>query len=338
VGESFVPTWGEILSELSGLRQQGMKLPYDTVRRKYLGQLYAHTGREVILYASKWTQALGLPQEVLSITEEDLEGLMEVVHGLKGPGLDLIIHSPGGSAEATEALVSYLRSKFKDIRAIIPHAAMSAATMWACAADRIVMGKHSFLGPIDPQIVFARDGNQQLVAAPAIIDQFDLAQKQCEDPKLFPSWIPILPQYGPALLFQCRNALELSRELVAKWLESFMFKGDSAKARTVAQRLADHTQFKSHGRHIDRETAKSLGLVVENLEEDQILQDLVLSVYHATTHTFNGTSAVKIIENHRSRAFVKQVSVTQVVLGQRDRQPADLTPSGPDTPPPPANE
>jgi ClpP class serine protease len=28
--------------------------------------------------------------------------------------------------------------------------AMSAATMIACAADVIVMGKHSFLGPIDP--------------------------------------------------------------------------------------------------------------------------------------------------------------------------------------------
>lgn len=55
----------------------------------------------------------------------------------------MIIHSPGGSAEATEALVKYLRAKFQHIRVIIPYGAMSAPTMLACPADIIVMGKHS---------------------------------------------------------------------------------------------------------------------------------------------------------------------------------------------------
>ena len=41
------------------------------------------------------------------------------------------------------------------------------------------------------------------------------------------------------------------------------------------------------------------------LEQDQTLQDLVLSVFHATTHTFSGTVAVKVIENHPRKAFVK---------------------------------
>lgn len=44
---------------------------------------------------------------------------MEVIHRLSGSELDLIIHSPGGSAESTEALVSYLRSKFNNIRVIV---------------------------------------------------------------------------------------------------------------------------------------------------------------------------------------------------------------------------
>jgi hypothetical protein len=38
------------------------------------------------------------------------------------------------------------------VRVIVRLAAMSAATMMACAADKIVMGKHSYLGPIDPQL------------------------------------------------------------------------------------------------------------------------------------------------------------------------------------------
>jgi ClpP class serine protease len=56
---------------------------------------------------------------------------MGVFYELKGKDLDLIVHSPGGSPEATEAIVTYLRSKFNDIRVIVPQAAMSAATMLA---------------------------------------------------------------------------------------------------------------------------------------------------------------------------------------------------------------
>src|SRR5215471_13862037 len=144
-----MPTWGEILHEL----QTGQALkapPFDAVRRKYLVSLHAHTRRNTILYATKWTQPGMSPPELTSIAEEDVQGLMEVIHGIQGEELDLMLHSPGGSPEAAEAFVSYLRSKFSHIRIIVPHLAMSAATMIACSANSIVMGKHSFLGPIDP--------------------------------------------------------------------------------------------------------------------------------------------------------------------------------------------
>ena len=67
--------------------------------------------------------------------------------------LDLILHSPGGSPSAAEGIVSYLRSRFDDIRVIVPLKAMSAATMVACAANQIVLGKHSFPRPTVPQML-----------------------------------------------------------------------------------------------------------------------------------------------------------------------------------------
>src|SRR5437870_9673496 len=104
------------------------------------------------------------------ITDEDMEGFMEALTPLPASdGLDLVLHSPGGSAEATEALVSYLRSKFSDIRVIVPQAAMSAATMLACAANLVVMGKHSSLGPIDPQMFLNTPLGQKAVPAQAIL-------------------------------------------------------------------------------------------------------------------------------------------------------------------------
>jgi ClpP class serine protease len=42
---------------------------------------------------------------------------------------------------------------------------MSAATMLACSANKIVMGKHSFLGPIDPQFIIQTELGRASVAA-----------------------------------------------------------------------------------------------------------------------------------------------------------------------------
>ncbi len=307
-----MPTWGEILKELADEAQKhGNVVPFDEVRRKYLALLHEKTKRNTIFYATAWAQTgkKVTNQQVLSITDEDIQGLMEVIHGLKGENLDLILHSPGGSAEATEAMVCYLRKKFSNIRVIIPQAAMSAATMLACASDRIVMGKQSSIGPIDPQLILQTQVGPQLVPAQAILDQFDLAKKEVQDPKRLGVWLPILGQYGPALLIQCQNALNLSRALVNEWLKNYMFKDNRKKnevAKSVADYLANHKNFQTHARHIDRDQAKKIGLVIDDLEADQNLQDRVLSAFHAMSHTLSGTAAVKIIENHLGKAFVKQ--------------------------------
>jgi hypothetical protein len=332
-----MPTWGQLLAELAQTPPQPGVSAFDIIRRKYLVKLNQKAGRNVILYATKWTQAGGIDPGLVSITLEDVEALMEVVHGLDGAkGLDLVIHSPGGSPDAAEAVVHYLRSKFDDIRVIVPQAAMSAATMLACASDRIVMGKHSSLGPIDPQLIMASQTGARAHPAQAILDQFELARDQCKDPALLGAWVPILPQYGPSLLIECENALQLARELVTEWLRRWMFKDQpdgEKRAKEVAARLSDHSKFKSHGRPIHREAAIAMGLVIENLEADQDFQDLVLSIFHACSHTFSNTGAVKIVENHLGRAFLKQQQVV-MMSGPAPKKPS--APQGPTTPGKPA--
>jgi hypothetical protein len=327
-----MPTWSGILAEIHEAQRQGNRAPQDAVRRRYLDQLRTHTGRPVILYASKWTQqAPNVSPEVVSIVDEDLQGIMEVVHGMAGPNLDLILHSPGGSAEAAEALVTYLRSKFSHIRVVVPHLAMSAATIVACFADSIVMGKHSFLGPIDPQMIIITPLGQRMVPAEAIREQFERAKRECRDPSLLAAWLPMLNQYGPDLLVQCENALEMARALVRKGLSSYMFASlpdRRQRAANLARWLASHRYFKSHGRHIPRTVLEERGFRIERLEDDQQLQDLVLSVFHATTHTFDQTGAVKIIENHLGKAFIKQVQLAPILVS------APTRPAGPAAPPP----
>ena len=322
-----MPIWSEILTEL------GNPPAFDGVRRKYLLELHRHSGRSVILYASGWLQKTDAPPALTSIGDEDIQALMEVSHGLGEGGLDLILHSPGGSPEAAEAIVSYLRSRFSHIRVIVPQLAMSAATMIACAADEIVLGKHSFLGPTDPQILLQTSLGMRAVPAQAVLDQFDKAQRECADPAKLSAWLPMLGQYGPDLLVQCESALDMSRELVRTWLEVFMFKGlddRSEKAKSVSKWLANHKHFKSHARHIPRAEVEDHGLKVSRLEADEIFQDFALSVFHSVTHTFTGTSALKIIENHTGRAFIKSQVVQPVPaiqLGIAQVAPEGLDPT-----------
>ena len=327
-----MPTWGEQLTRLNDLRQQGRRDANDVVRREALADLSSYTGRNVILYASAHLQKPGVPPEFLSITNEDMEGFMEVVHGLSGNAVDLILHSPGGRAEATESIVNYLRSKFKDIRAIIPHEAMSAATMLACCADRIIMGRQSSLGPIDPQFRLSTPLGTQSVPAQAILDQFERAKQECiENRSNLAVWVPSLQQYGPALLQQCQNALDLSKQLVERWISQWMWRRSrnrQAYAAQIAEALTNHQDFLTHARPLNAQYLRSLKLKVDDLERDQELQDKVLTVYHATMHTFTGTPAAKIIENQNGRAFVK---IMQTAIVQQP-QPQPQQPRRPQQP------
>jgi len=291
---------------------------YEALRKKYLAELANETKRSAILYATRWTQPVpqGCPPELLSITHEDVQAMMEVVHGLPAPNLDLILHSPGGAGVAAEALVIYLRSKFSHIRVIVPHAAMSAATMLACAADEVVMGNHSFLGPIDPQFVLATPLGQRSVPADAVREQFDMAVRECQDRTKATAWFPMLAQYGPDVLVQCENALKLSKDLVRTWLKTYMFKGEEKaeeKADEIANWLSDHKKFNTHGRHISRAELEKHGFKTVELEKDQKLQDLVLSVFHTVTQTFDASGAVKMLANNHGKVFAKMVGMAAMV-------------------------
>lgn len=319
-----MPLWSDILAELNQSAAQGSPPDFDGVRRRYLDDLHRHTNRNVVLYASGWLQRDDAPPAHISITDEDIHALMEVTSGLQGTNLDLILHSPGGSPGAAEGIVAYLRSRFSHIRVIVPQLAMSAATMISCAANEIMMGKHSFLGPTDPQVLLGTPLGTRYIPAQAVLDQFDKAQQECSDPAKLSAWLPMLSQYGPDLLVQCETALELSRELVSTWLEAYMFRDREDRtplARSVSDWLSDHKQFKSHSRHLSRSDLSERGLSVLSLEDDEKLQDLGLSVFHATTHTFAATPAVKIVENHAGRAFIKHhlaappAQAVQIALG-----------------------
>ena len=168
------------------------------------------------------------------------------------------------------------------------------------------------------------------VPAQATLDQFRRAQRECTDPAKLSAWLPMLSQYGPDLLVQCESALELSRELVSTWLETYMFKEDTdrkEKGSYISGWLANHKHFKSHGRHLSRERLMKQGLAIGRLELDPKLQDLSLSVFHATTHTFSNTPRHKDSREPRRASLHKvlRTATDPTATDHREAYPQTLT-------------
>ena len=167
------------------------------------------------------------------------------------------------------------------------------------------MGTHSQLGPIDPQFTLTTPEGPRSAPGQAIIDQFTMAKAECQDPKNIGAWLPLLRSLLPGLIAQCIHSQERAVAFVAEQLGTHMLGGDHDKARLVAKWFADFTSFKSHGRPVMIGDAQQQGLKVTRLENDQRLQDLVLSVHHAARHTFSDTGTTKLIENHHGRAYLE---------------------------------
>ena len=194
-----------------------------------------------------------------------------------------------------------------DIRAVVPQIAMSAGTILACSCKSILMGKHSNIGPVDPQL-----GG---IPAIAIINELNMAYQQItRDPRYAHVWNPILQNITPSFVQQCEWAIERGKDLIRHALEEGMFKEVTPEEKKKAlvdqavERLSELKDNKTHSKHFHYDDCKGMNLNVEMLEDkgNGELQDLVLTVHHCFMITLANTGAFKIIESHQGRAMVKQ--------------------------------
>jgi ClpP class serine protease len=295
-----LPNWNEVLLEIQETHKNHPDHnPLDLVRRKYLKEIQGITGRNTIAYYSGWLQKPHSPDTV--VNDRDKAGFMLAVHKLdKNQGLDLLLHTPGGDLAATELLVDYLYSIFdKDIRVIVPQISMSAGTMIALSAKSIVMGKHSNLGSIDPQM-----GG---LACQAVLHEFEQAKNDLRvNPHAAPLWQSIIGKYHPTFLGACQQAIDWSESMVRTWLTENMCSYNTDKVENILAMFSDHKKQKSHSRHISKKQCEEVGLNIESLEANKALQNAVLTTHHAFMHTFTNTTSVKIIENHLGVAYIEQ--------------------------------
>lgn len=298
-----MPTWSAILNDAEKRAAGNPQVTINYVaqlKSDYLRKLSNKTGRNTILYFSGFLNKQ--PSNDTIINDLDINAFMENVHGLdKGRGLDLILHTPGGDLPATEQIIKYLKSCFNnDIRAIIPQIAMSAGSMIAVSCKSVVMGKQSSLGPFDPQL----NG----IPCQSAIREFEKAiEDVSNNPASLGLWQAILSKLTPTFLTLCSQADEFADELTEKILAD---KGISNEVKdNIKNVFAKNNDSKTHSRHIDRDKCREAGLDVIDMDADDELQDIVLTIHHCCMILAEKTSASKIVENNNGGCYIRHFQV-----------------------------
>lgn len=209
--------------------------------------------------------------------------------------LELLLHSPGGSADAAYQVIRFCRRRCKKLNIIVPLQAKSAATLMCLGADAIYMGEFGELGPIDVQISdplekgsksispldefksteFLRDYAVEIMDAFTllIIRRSGLSVKEALRESLhFTTEImrPLYEQLDPLEIGEYKRALAIGGEYGERLL--VMTKNPHRKA--ISEALL--SKYPSHGFVIDRSEARSMGLPVHALDSGQ--ETMFLSV------------------------------------------------------------
>lgn len=195
--------------------------------------------------------------------------------------LAIILNTTGGSPFIAERIVQSVRTKYKNVYFIVNDMAMSAGTILVTSGDEIIMSATACLGPIDVQVFY----NGRYIPAASYLDKFDELYKKASNPnyQLNTAELAILEKFDPVDLKEFQESMNLGIELVKNWLATYKFRNwkkakniKASRAKKIANILANHAKWHSHGRPISREilASKDINLkilaieLIENLERN----------------------------------------------------------------------
>jgi len=189
-------------------------------------------------------------------------------------GVDVILHSPGGDADAAYHLSIILNSVAtnKPLSFVVPRLAKSAATLLACSGNSIVMTDISELGPVDPQVA-TRTGRWISVTTvrDALNEVFEMLEsRQKLSDKCLDALFRTLPitEVG-----QFRKLIDYVRDLLSRVLKMRMIEDKEGEKNIADEKINEICKkltegYKYHGMPITKDEAKNIDLKIESLPND----------------------------------------------------------------------
>lgn len=289
---------------------------YNKVRNTYL-----------IIYAG----AIGKPIPDITLCMDDYYIIFDMLKNVNSNKLDFYIETPGGSGEAAEEVVRFLRSKFTDINFVVSGQAKSAGTILVLSGNEILMTESGSLGPIDAQVQVGRSR----ISAHDYIEWVKEKRDEAERVgRLNPFDATMVAQISPGELSGVYYSLKFAEDLVVEWLTKYKFKNwnvtESRKikvteemkrkrAQEIAKDLANHGKWRTHGRSIKIDDLEGIGLKITRIDNDPKLADTVYRIQTVIRLLFSSSTTYKIF------AIEDEIISKQAVpMGAIPKMPADV--------------
>lgn len=291
--------------------------------RRALSDIESVRGRPCLCYAANVVRA-GVPDTV--IASADYLPFSEMVGrvGAAVMEVDILLATPGGSAEQVNLFVEALRPRFDTVEFLIPYKAMSAGTLWALSGDRIWMDERAFLGPLDPQVP-SKDGIY--VPAQALLTLLDKIQREGDAAlakRENPPWalIRLLDQMDQKQLGAAISASNYVATMAAKYLEEYKFRTwethassgrvvtpeeKRERAREVAGVLCSHERWKAHGHAISRDVLwNEVRIKIDRPEDQEGLHRAMRRLWALLYYIFEKSPVVKLMVSSSYSFFRSQ--------------------------------
>nr|WP_295869819.1 hypothetical protein [uncultured Chitinophaga sp.] len=294
--------------------------------RRALQEVVTASGRYTICYLANSINTK--IKENISIMANDDLPFTEMINVIPPEivDIDIILATPGGSAEQVQKFVDKLRPRFQTVNFIIPDAAMSSGTIWAMSGNEIVMTKNSYIGPIDPQIPNREGRYVPAQSILAFLEDIRVRGNEALSQGRQPNWLDLqlLHRIDHKDIGAAHLGSRYSIELVKTYLANYKFStwnhhsngvpvADNEKeqrALEIATKLCDSAVWKSHARGITREVAWSLCQIKIKHSETIPNFDRAIRRFWAAIYWFFDNSAVyKMFISHQYALMRQDISL-----------------------------
>ena len=259
--------------EYQSIVGQNVSMDLGTEMKRALDDIRAIRKHPIICYIANTLNSAIAGKTSLSIDNTDDTPFIEILNSIpqEEKAVDIILVTPGGSADTVDYFVKKLRNRFDNIAFILPYMAMSAGTIFCMSGDELIMSESAYIGPIDPQVP-SRGG--MFVPAQSILTLIATIKARGEEQMkkgLQPDWtdVQILNHLDPKELGNAITASALSTRLVTEYLKLYKFRDwtkhsyggavteeeRNKRAAEIAQLLCNNSVWLSHGSRITREIA-----------------------------------------------------------------------------------
>lgn len=229
--------------------------------------------------------------------------------------LIIILTTTGGSAFAVERYVNIIRQHYTIVDFVIPDYAYSSGTIFCMSGDNIFMDYSSVLGPIDPQV---QNKEGKWVAALGYLDKVNDAIEKSKKGELTEAEFLMVKDLDLAELRSYEQAKELTIDLFKKWLVKYKFKNwnthettpelkgqpvtipqKEERAAYIANRLNNNSEWKSHGRPINIQSLRDIGLKIEDFSNDDPFRNLVRDYYDLLSDYVNSNNLPIFVQTRK---------------------------------------